>query len=134
MNDRKEEWPYTHPSAIIDTTNVRIEQPKEEPWEFFMAKNTYAIKYEIVCSIRVPHIIWISGPWKGLASDPTIVKVSGVMEELGNEALLADKIYRGDPISFICPVTGQYTHLDSEEKSYNYLVYCARQSVEQVIK
>jgi hypothetical protein len=38
-----------------------------------------------------------AGPWMGAASDPTIAMQSSIKTMmLPNEALLADKIYRGD--------------------------------------
>jgi DDE superfamily endonuclease len=69
------------------------------------------VKYELVCSIGNPRIIWLSGPWKGGASDPTIANVSGAKEVLKEglipkESFLADKMYKGDKISFMTPLPG----------------------------
>ena len=100
---------------------------------YYIERNAYGVKYEIVCSIGVPQIIWVSGPWKGSASDPTIAKHSGILEVLGkDEMLLADKIYRGDSLNFLHPVSGH--KLTYSQKTYNYLVYSARQSIERVIE
>ena len=134
LDDKHVNWPYSVPSGIIDTFSTKVEQPKEESWEYLQGKNSFGFKYEIVCSIGVPRIIWLSGPWKGAASDVTIAELSGVKEELKDEALLADKIYRGDKISFIVPHSGHRYSLSEEKRAYNYLVYSARQSIERVIR
>jgi hypothetical protein len=49
------------------------------------------------CKYWHSKIIWLSGPWKGAASDPTIAKVSGIKQSLPpGEAVLANNIYQGD--------------------------------------
>ena len=134
LDDKHVNWPYSIPSGIIDTFSTKVEQPKEESWEYLQGKNSFGFKYEIVCSIGVPWIIWLSGPWKGATSDVTIAELSGVKEELKDEAFLADKIYCGDKISFIVPHSGYQYSLLEEKKAYNYLVYSACQSIECVIR
>jgi hypothetical protein len=70
----------------------------------------------------------------GAASDPTIAMQSSIKTMmLPNKTLLADKIYQGDCLHFIVPLTGHQFALDQEEQAYNYLVYSVRQSVERVI-
>ena len=127
-------WPYKVPCGIIDTMSVRVSQPEEHSWEYWTGKNTYTLKYEVVCAIGQPRIIWLSGPWKGNASDSTIASESGIKICLEGEALLADKIYKGDLVSFIVPQTGAYASLCADSKAYNFVVYSARQTVEWVIK
>jgi hypothetical protein len=94
------------------------------------------VKYEIVCSLGDSEIIWVSGPWKGAASGPTIAKHSGILQLIGmEEMLLADRIYRGDSLNFLYPVSGEHEFfLSRGERTYNYLVYSARQSIERVIE
>jgi hypothetical protein len=122
------------PSAIIDTFTVEVLQPVEQSWQYLYERHRYGIKYEVICAIGNPKIIWLSGPWRGTASDPTIANQSGIKRLLHeNEALLSDKIYRGDKISFITAVPGHTYNLDDEEKAYNHLVYSARNSVERLI-
>ncbi len=68
-------------------------------------------------------IIWLSGPYCGTSSDPTIVKKSRIKQHLHeNEAFLADKLYCGDWFSFITAATGQHYSLDFEEWAFNFLV------------
>jgi hypothetical protein len=135
MEERKRGWIFKVPSGIIDTFSCTVLQPREESWEFLRKANEYNIKYEVVMSIGVPRIIWLSGPWKGAAADSTISSLSGIKEILSEgEALLADKAYRGDKISFIVPFSGHRYVLSSEERAYNFLVYCARQSIERIIR
>lgn len=123
------------PSGIIDTFTVEVLQPVEQSWQYLFERHRYGIKYEIVCSIGSPQIVWLSGPWRGTASDPTIANKSGIKAHLHeNEALLSDKIYRGDKRSFLTAVPGHTYVLESEEKAYNYLIYSARNSVERLIR
>ena len=122
------------PSGIIDTFKVRIYQPVEQSTHYYMSKGEWGIKFEIVCSIGVPKIIWLSGPWKGSGHDASIAEVSGIKDLLSGSALLADKIYRGDSIAFICPHPGHTSSLTKEGQAYNYLVYSARQTIERMIK
>jgi hypothetical protein len=132
LNSRFDNWNYLSPSCIIDTSKFQITRPHLCPWQYKIGANVYAIKYEIVCSLGVPEIIWVSGPWKGCASDPTIAKCSGILAALQfDEMILSDKIYRGDSLNFIHPISGKV--LSYECKLYNYLIYSARQSIERVI-
>ena len=95
----------------------------------------YGIKYEISVSLGLKHICWMSGPWKGSASDPTIAIQSGLKEQLDlGEAACTDKIYKGDRDHFLCPLSGHRFNLPLGANEYNFLVYSARQSVERVIK
>ena len=98
-----------------------------------MGRNEFGVKFEIICSIGTPRIIWLSGPYKGAANDATISQMSGVKNLLVGESLLADKSYKGDRISFITPLFGHRFTLDSGQNAYNYLIYSARQSIERVI-
>lgn len=112
-----------------------IRQPIEKSWEYRYEHNRFGIKYEIVCSIGSPKIIWVSGPWRGLASDPTIAKKSGIKMLLHeSEAILSDKIYRGDVFSFITALPGHHYSLNSEDRAYNSLIYSARSAIERVIR
>lgn len=123
------------PSGIIDTFTVEVLQPVEQSWQYLFEKHRYGIKYEIVCAIGNPKIVWLSGPWRGTASDPTIARKSGIKSYLHeNEALLSDKIYRGDRQTFLTAVPGHTYVLEDEEKAYNFLVYSARNSVERLIR
>lgn len=134
FNDRWLNWPYTVPSGIIDTFTVEVSQPLEESWQYLYERHRYGVKYEIVCAIGIPKIVWLSGPWRGTASDPTIANKSGIKRHLHeNEALLSDKIYRGDKIHFLTAVPGHTYVLESEEKAFNFLIYSARNSVERLI-
>ena len=91
------------------------------------------MKYEVVCSIGKPRIIWFDGPWKVTVPDCTISRRSQLRVALsGNERLLADKGYINAPNYFICPVTGKSWTLNSEDKTRNYMIYCARQTVERL--
>lgn len=70
----------------------------------------------------------------GAASDPTIAQQSKIKDLLlPNEAVLADKIYKGDRLHFIVPLSGHRYALDHEERAYNFMVYSVRQHVERVI-
>ena len=128
-------WPYTVPSAIIDTFTVDVTQPLQQSWQCLYERNCFGIKYEIICAIGSPKIIWLSGPYRGAASDPTISKKSGIKHHLHqNEAILADKLYRGDHHSFITAISGHHYSLSHEERAYNFLIYSARSSIERVIQ
>ena len=118
----------------MDTFTVEVTQPHEESWHYLIGTNQWGIKYEIAVAIGVPRIIWISSPWRGAASDPTIATQSGILELIGDhESLMTDKIYRGDWFSFLLPLSGHRTSLSSEDNAYNYLIYAVRQTVERVI-
>ena len=135
LNDCWAKWPYTVPSAIIDTFTVDVTQPLQQSWQYLYERNRYGIKYEIICAIGVPKIIWLSGPYRGTASDPTIAKKSGIKRHPHqNEAILADKLYRGDYFSFITAVSGHHYSLSHEERAYNFLIYSTRNSIERVIQ
>ena len=111
-----------------------IRQPIEQSWTYHYERNRFGIKYEIVCAIGNPKIIWVSGPWRGLASDPTIAKKSGIKRLLHeSEMLLSDKIYRGDSQSFITAFSGHRYSLEPDERAYNALIYSARSAIERVI-
>ena len=61
--------------------------------------------------------------------------MSTVKQRMGpNESAMADKIYRHDKISFLCPLSGKKYELNAEENAYNYLLYSARQAVEPMIE
>jgi hypothetical protein len=77
----------------------------------------------------------VSGPWHGLASDPTIAKKSGIKRLLHeSEMLLSDKIYQGDSQSFITALSGHRYSLEPDERAYNALIYSARSAIERVIQ
>ena len=121
---------------ILDTFSCPIIQPHHESWQYLSTKGRgWSIKYEIGVSIQVPRIIWLSGPWKGSASDPSIAKQSGIKTKIGpNEAILADKIYKGDRDRFLVPLPGHRRSQDDEGKEFNYLIYSVHQSVERMIR
>jgi hypothetical protein len=134
LNDRYEKWQFSVPCAIIDTTTFYVSKPRTQAWQYLVGRNQYGIKYEVVCSIGVPRFIRVSGPYKGAASDATIPFQSGVLYDFQkNEALLADKMYRGNRMTFLSPISGHLFHLTCEERAYNYLIYRARQSIERII-
>lgn len=134
LKDRFEEWPFICPSCIIDVFKARIQQPRECSWEYITATSTFSLKYEVVCSIGVPRVIWLSDPCKGSANDATISKETGVKDSLSGEWVAADKAYRGDKVQFMVPLSGHRTTLDQEERAYNYLIYAFRQTVERLIR
>ena len=106
-------------------------QPVEQSWTYLYERNRFRIKYEIVCAIGNPKIIWVSGPWRGVASDATIAKISGIKAFLHeSEMILSDKIYRGDEKSFITAFSGHQYSLEPDERVYNALVYSARSAIE----
>jgi hypothetical protein len=120
---------------IIDTFTALIQQPQTCSWEYLVGTHRWGVKYEIGVSIGVPKIIWLSGPWKGAAADSTIAKQSGIYTKLpSNEAILADKSYRGDRIRFLVPLPGRRQSHSPAEKRMNYLIYSTRQTVERMIK
>ena len=103
---------------------MEVNQPHEESWQYLIGTNQWGIKYEITVAIGVPKIIWISGPWRGAASDPTIATQSGILVKIGrHESLMTDKIYRGDHFSFLLPLPGHRSSLPSEDNTYKYLIY-----------
>jgi len=107
LNDRYENWNFAVPCAVIDTKTFQIQQPSDHSWHYLVGRNTYGVKYELICSIGVPRFIWCSGPYLGAASDATIPLQSGTLQNFSaNEALLADKIYKGNRILFLCPLHG----------------------------
>ena len=119
---------------MVDTTKCPIVAPKEEEWHYLVGSSKFALKYEIGVSFGVSsRIVWVSGPWKGAAADPTILRTSGLLEALPkDEALLADKIYKGLRHRIIVPRPGKF--LNAEGRAYNFLVYSARQTVERAIR
>lgn len=81
------------------------------------------------------HICWLSGLWKGVAVDLTIVIQSSLVKEISeNEAVLADKIYKNDRRTFVCPLSSHRYSLCDENNIFNFFVYSARQNVERMIK
>jgi hypothetical protein len=127
-------WPYHVPSGIIDIKVVRVTQPHHEAWQYVTGRNKWGIKYEIVCSIGDPCIIWLAGPFKGSAADSTIASSSGIKLLLQNECLLADRAYRGDLLSFLVPLPGHRLTHDPDQKAQNYLFHSARVAIERVIQ
>ena len=110
---------------------MEIEQLRDESWCYIVDRNTFGIKYEICVSFGVPRICWLSVPWMGAASDATIPNQSNLKNLLvPNEALLADKIYQGNHLHFVVPLTGLHYTLDHEERAYNFLIYFVLQGVE----
>jgi len=58
-------------------------------------------------------------------------KKSGIKRHLHqSEALLSDKIYRGDAVSFITAFSGHRYSLSPDQCAFNYLIYSARSAVE----
>ena len=136
MEDRWESWDFRAPSCIIDTFKCPVEQPRERSWEYHQkgTSSSFVVKYEVVCSIGEPRVIWLDGPFRGNAHDGTIAGKSGVKEFLKNELVGADKIYKGDKVNFIVPIKGHRFELFDEERAYNYIIYRFRQTVEQLIE
>ena len=135
MDDRWENWTGTQPSAILDTTlSAPIFQPFESSWEYYDPnKKKYYLKYEAVCSIGNPRIIWFSGPYKSSIQDCTLSQRSQLRFELGpDERLLADKGYLHDVEYFICPVSKGTFKIDLEDRARNYMIYSARQTIERI--
>ncbi len=134
LDDRYDHWQFSVPCAIIDTTTLYITKPVTQAWQYLVGRNQYGIKYEFVCSIGVPRFIKVSGPYMGAASDATIPFQSGLLQDFQeNEAILGDKMYRGNRHTFLSPLSGHLFHLSREERSYNYLIYRARQAIERLI-
>ena len=120
----------------MDTTlSSCIQEPFVSSWEYFDSqKKKYFLKYEIVCSIGNSRIVWFDGPWKSTVQDCTLSRRSQLRCMLTpGERLLADKGYIHSPYHFICPVTGVSTILDPEDRTRNYMIYSARQSVERLL-
>jgi hypothetical protein len=136
LNDRWENWHLNVPSAIIDTWTSSIEQPDLESWQYYCPhKKCYALKYKVLCSLGNPRICWLAGLFKEAANDATISHASGIKAIMQpNEAFLADKQYRGDPTTFICPASRHRYSLNDHDNQRNALIYSARQFVEQLIK
>lgn len=120
---------------ILDTFKVEISEPPLMAMDYIIGTNCFGIKYEVGLSLGYHHIVWVSGPWKGAASDPTIAKTSGIKDHLlEGKSIMADKIYKGDKEVFLCPFSGHRYSLDDSMKEHNFEVYSARQSVERVIR
>ena len=104
LDDRWEKWDILTPSCIIDTFKCPVESPgtweDEWSWEYYVGKqqtSNYSLKYEVICSVGVPQIIWCAGPFKGAAHDKTISELDGICDQLKEEeAICADKAYWGD--------------------------------------
>jgi hypothetical protein len=120
-------------TGIVDTFKCQIAKPNYNSWEYLIGTHLWGLKYEIVCSIGNPHIVWIAGPYKGAAHDHTISKDSGLVNALlPGEHLLADLQYRHET-KYMCPISGHRYTLPEWVNAYNYLVYASRQSVERLI-
>lgn len=135
MNDRWERWSCLQPSSIIDTTlSAPVFQPFESSWEYYdVNKKRYFLKYEAVCSIGNPRLIWFSGPYKSTVQDCTLSHRSQLrLELLPNERLLADKGYLHDTDLFICPVSKSSFVMDLDDRARNYMIYSARQTIERI--
>lgn len=119
---------------ILDTMKCPVSEPDSQSWQYLAGTSKFALKYEIGCSIADPKCVWMSGPWKGAASDSAIAKESGVLGLiLPGEYGLADKAYRNIP-QLITPVSGHRHALPDADNRHNYLVYQSRQSVERLIR
>ncbi len=133
--DRWEKWNIRKPSIMLDCMKCPITAPTEDAWEYVVGTNAFGVKYEIGCSLGVPRVCWVSGPWKGAASDKTICTQSGIQQAMcPDERALADKIYRHEREFCICPVSGHRWSLSHNENAYNFLVYSARSTVERLIR
>ena len=125
----------------VDTFKCPVESPgtweDEWSWEYYVGKqqtSNYSLKYEVICSVGVPQIIWCAGPFKGAAHDKTISELDGICDQLKEgEAICADKAYWGDRETFVSPFSGNPDEMNDEMKSHNYLVYAFHQTIERVI-
>jgi hypothetical protein len=134
LADRWLNWRIHVLSSVIATTTFLIEQPREQSWYYLVERNTFGVKYEFICSIGVPRFCHCAGPYHGAALDPTIFTQTSIQNQiLPNEAILADKIYKGNRITFLSPLPGHRYVLNNQERAYNYLIYRARQCVERLI-
>ena len=96
-------------------------------------KKGYYVKYEIVCSIGEPRIVWISGPWK-LVDEGCLTEFSGLLDCLQeNEHMIGDKGYRHCDEWVLCPISGGKYELPKEDQAQNFVVYCVRQTIEHII-
>ena len=82
------------------------------------------MKFEVICSIGVPHVIWLEGPWKHNTNDETISAHSALQDQLlSAEHLLADKAYRWNMNSFFSPISSMKHTLPQEDQACNFLIH-----------
>lgn len=95
--------------GVVDVTRIKIQKPTMNASRYYCMKDQlYALKFEVVVSIKQPSmILWVSGPWKGAVPDITIAREMLLPALRHSEQLVADKAYIGEPARLITPIRGR---------------------------
>ena len=118
----------------MDVTTIRIDCPRDSGWHYWSAKDKfYALKFELVVSLKDPRIIWVAGAFKGSVHDLTIARLHLVQRMGPHEVLLADKGYIGELPKLLCP-SRNLANVTSAQRQENREINMLRQSVERGFK
>ena len=136
--NRFKNWDYKNPSCVVDTTHTPVLAEKAvSPQQFWFFKHKcYALKYQIVCSLRDSLILLPSHGYPGSIHDFRIANISGLdskLEQQG-EVCIGDKAYKGS-YQFITPhKVSQNQPLNEQQKQENKLLEKKRHIVENMNK
>jgi hypothetical protein len=122
------------PSCLVDTKFVRTAEPHLSPWECYnVNKKAYGILYQVTVSLGKPYrILRFEGPFKGAASDVSIIIETLIPSLLSGEKVMCDKGYLNED-RCLTPPKGKFPTLDHEGRHLFIDITRVRQLNERVI-
>jgi len=100
--------------------------------KFYSGKHrAHVVKWECAVQINTGRLCWFSDPFKGRRHDLTILRRSGILDQLqAGEKILGDKAYVGEA-SLITPFKNKPEGLTQEEMNHNQAVNHERAIIER---
>lgn len=94
FESRFNNWPHCRPSCLADTKFVKTSTPYLNSWHYYKVnKNTYGLVYQVVVSLGKPfRILSFDGPYKGAASDVSIIRDTIIPKLQPDELVMCDKV------------------------------------------
>ena len=118
---------------MVDSTFVRVRRPYLNEWEYYSNyKKDFGFHYQVCCSMDRPYrLLDFQGPYKGSASDVSIVRETLVPRLRSTKYLLCDKGYKER--TCWCPATGRFKNLTPEQQVEYTRITSVRQVNERII-
>jgi hypothetical protein len=115
--------------GIVDSSSFEIQKPSINESLFYSVKHkAHVLKYEVVCSLLDPEILFYSGPYPGSYHDLTIARNSILLELGPRELLLGDLGYVGER-AIVTPIKNC---IFDEQFQINMQIHSLRHSIERV--
>jgi hypothetical protein len=128
--------PEEHHNLIVDSTFIAISQPDDstERKAYYYGKSptNYALTVQVACDFR-HRIVHVSECYKGSVHDITILRESGLLENLNDSVqIIADKGYIGEEYVATPRKKPHGRGLEEEDKDFNRNINSARAAIENI--